>query len=332
MLRESDPILEVSGLTKVFAPKAGYVQRVLGKCGVERKDVSALAVDAATFQIRRGDVVGVVGESGCGKSTLGRMVAGVLEPTAGEVRYEGDNLYQRCSKRKRLGVQLIFQDPFASLNPRLTVRSIIGEAARYHRLVSSADYDSYIESLMEQVGLSASYKGRYPHQFSGGQRQRVGIARALSVRPNLLVCDEAVSALDVSIQAQILNLFLELRERLELTYLFISHDLAVINYVSDHLLVMYLGRVVECGEAPEILAKPNHPYTKALLADLPRIGQRRRKFNPINGDIPSPLSPPAGCHFHPRCPHAKPICKELAPPLREVAPGRYSACHLNAGG
>lgn len=328
-MERSIPTLEVRDLTKVFVRRAGSLRKALAISGIEASDQCALAVNGATFSIHKGDVIGVVGESGCGKSTLGRMVAGVLEPSAGKVFYDQRNLYNGCGVRERLGIQMIFQDPFASLNPRMTVRNIIGEAALRHGFVTSNEYDDYVSHLMHRVGLDPSYKRRYPHQFSGGQRQRIGIARALAVKPTLLVCDEAVSALDVSIQAQILNLFLDLQENLNLSYLFISHDLGVVNHLSDRVLVMYLGRIVECGNTTEIMEKPNHPYTHALLTDLPRLGQRKRRFDPIRGDIPSPLSPPTGCHFHPRCPHAMEKCKKMAPPLREVAPGRNSACHLN---
>ena len=224
---------------------------------------------------------------------------------------------------------MIFQDPFASLNPRMRVRDIIGEAPAYHGLVPRASYDAHVDETMVRVGLDPAYKRRFPHQFSGGQRQRIGIARALAVRPEFVVCDEAVAALDVSIQAQILNLFMKLRGELALTYLFISHDLGVVRHLSDRVVIMYLGRVVEEGSAEEIFSAPNHPYTVALLAEIPRLDTRRREFAPVKGEIPSPLAPPPGCHFHPRCPHATERCRIEAPVLREIAPGRRAACHLN---
>ncbi len=330
-MEQATPILDVRNVSKAFVRKAGVIDKALSFAGLGAQDEIAIAVDGASFQAGRGEVIGIVGESGCGKSTLGRAIAGVLPPTSGQILYEQEDVYADCDAKKRLGIQLIFQDPFASLNPRLNIGSIIGEAARYHKLLPDSDHEDYVDRLMQQVGLNASYKARYPHQFSGGQRQRIGIARALAVKPKVLVCDEAVSALDVSIQAQILNLFLELQETLGLTYVFISHDLGVVHHVSDRLLVMYLGRVVESGIASDILADPSHPYTRALLEDLPRLGQRKRSFHPIKGEIPSPLAPPTGCHFHPRCPHAMAVCKKEAPPLREVAPKRYVACHLDEG-
>jgi peptide/nickel transport system ATP-binding protein len=226
---------------------------------------------------------------------------------------------------------MIFQDPFASLNPRMRVGDIIGEAPLYHGLADRAGIDGYVDDTMRRVGLDPGYKRRYPHQFSGGQRQRIGIARALAVKPEFVVCDESVAALDVSIQAQILNLFIELRGQLNLTYLFISHDLGVVRHLSDRVVIMYLGRVVEEGIADELFDKPNHPYTVALLGEIPRLDTRKRVFAPVKGEIPSPLNPPSGCHFHPRCPHAMARCKVEAPALREIAPGRRAACHLNDG-
>jgi len=224
---------------------------------------------------------------------------------------------------------MIFQDPFASLNPRMRVDDIVGEAPLVHGIVQKADLVGYLDELLVRCGLDPSYKRRYPHQFSGGQRSRIGIARALAVKPEFLVCDEAVAALDVSIQAQILNLFMQLRAELGLTYLFISHDLGVVEHLSDRVVIMYLGRVVESAEADEIFRAPNHPYTQALLKQVPRLDTRKTQFKPIVGEIPSPLSPPSGCHFHPRCPHAMARCREQAPALKEVGSGHLSACHLN---
>jgi peptide/nickel transport system ATP-binding protein len=281
------------------------------------------AVDGVSFEVHRGEVVGLVGESGCGKSTLGRLACGLMQPSAGRVLYEGE---PPAGTRRP---QMIFQDPFASLNPRMRVEQIVGEAPAVHGFVAKADLGSYVGDMLEQVGLDPSYRKRYPHQFSGGQRARIGIARALAVKPAFLVCDEAVAALDVSIQAQVLNLFLDLRERLGLTYLFISHDLGVIRHLAQRVVVMYLGRVVEIAPAAELYAAPKHPYTQALLAEVPRLDRQRRAYAPIKGEIPSPLAPPPGCHFHPRCPQAMERCKREAPVLREIAPGRLSACHLN---
>ncbi len=257
------------------------------------------------------------------------MVSGVLSPTSGRVKYRGRNVFTECDRRDRLSIQMVFQDPYASLNPRMTVSGSVGEAARLHGIVSAAELPDFIDRTLASVGLNGSMKTRYPHQFSGGQRQRIGIARALAVRPDLLVCDEAVSALDVSVQAQIINLFMQLREQLDMTYLFVSHDLAVVNYVSDVIVVMYLGRVVESGPATQLMSAPNHPYAQALINDVPKAGEKVRRFHPIRGEIPSPLDPPSGCHFHPRCEHAMPICRAAPPPLKRIAPNRWSACHLN---
>ncbi|MGO4154252.1 ABC transporter ATP-binding protein [Cupriavidus sp. YAF13] len=293
------------------------------------------AVDGVDLQIRRGEVVGLVGESGCGKSTLGRMVAGLLPPSAGEIRVDGqsiESLDASARRALRLKIQMVFQDPYASLNPRLRVDRIVGEGARLHGLVDAAGFDDYVGAQLERAGLDPALRQRYPHQFSGGQRQRIGIARALAVQPELLVCDEAVAALDVSIQAQVLNLFMDLREQLGLTYLFISHDLGVVEHVSDRVVIMYLGRVVESAPTEEIFRQPNHPYTQALLAEIPRLDARHKTFTAIKGEIPSPLAPPPGCHFHPRCPHAMARCRTEVPRLRGIAVNHLSACHLNEAG
>jgi peptide/nickel transport system ATP-binding protein len=255
-----------------------------------------------------------------------------MPPTDGTVLFKGQDIAALPPDRARdakLKVQMIFQDPYASLNPRLRVEDIVGEAPLVHGLVSRSDFGGYLDAQLRRAGLDPSFRRRYPHQFSGGQRQRIGIARALAVQPEFLVCDEAVAALDVSIQAQILNLFMDLRRELDLTYLFISHDLGVVEHLSDRVLIMYLGRIVESARAEEVFARPNHPYTQALLAEVPRIDARKRRFTAIKGEIPSPMAPPSGCHFHPRCPHAMPRCSQEAPRLREIAPGHDSACHLN---
>ena len=232
-------------------------------------------------------------------------------------------------RKAMLAVQMIFQDPYASLNPRMRVEDIVGEAPMVHGMIPPGQHAAYIDAQLTRAGLDPAYKRRYPHQFSGGQRQRIGIARALAVQPEFLVCDEAVAALDVSIQAQILNLFMDLREQLDLTYLFISHDLGVVEHLSDRVIIMYLGRIVEEAPTEDLFARPNHPYTQALLSEIPRIDTRKRHFTAIKGEIPSPLNPPTGCHFHPRCPAAMARCREAAPALREIAPGHRSACHLN---
>jgi peptide/nickel transport system ATP-binding protein len=315
-------ILELEHVSKRFVQPLDVAGKLARALGADVADEVVHAVDGVSFAVNEGEVVGLVGESGCGKSTLGRMVAGILEPSAGRIRYRG-------REKAGLKVQMIFQDPFASLNPRMRVRDIVGEAPVVHGLVRKEELDEYLDGLLARCGLDPSYKPRYPHQFSGGQRSRIGIARALAVKPEFLVCDEAVAALDVSIQAQILNLFMQLRRDLALTYLFISHDLGVVEHLSDRVVIMYLGRVVESAPTDEIFARANHPYTQALLKQVPRLETRKTQFKPIVGEIPSPLDPPSGCHFHPRCPHAMPRCRDQAPPLREVAPGHVSACHLN---
>jgi peptide/nickel transport system ATP-binding protein len=317
-------LLELEHVSKRFVQPLDLAGRIARSLGADVSDEVVHAVDDVSFSVQEGEVVGLVGESGCGKSTLGRMVAGILPPSAGHIRYRGQ-------ERIGLKVQMIFQDPFASLNPRMRVDDIVGEAPLVHGIVKKDALDGYLDELLVRCGLDPSYKKRYPHQFSGGQRSRIGIARALAVKPDFLVCDEAVAALDVSIQAQILNLFMKLRGELGLTYLFISHDLGVVEHLSDRVVIMYLGRVVESASADEIFRAPNHPYTQALLKQVPRLDTRKTQFKPIVGEIPSPLSPPSGCHFHPRCPHAMARCREQAPVLREVGSGHLSACHLNDG-
>jgi len=321
----SSAVLELDNVSKRFSKRLDVVEKLARKLGADVSEHVVHAVDGASFKVGQGEVVGLVGESGCGKSTVGRLACGLLEPSAGSVRYKGADVRGIPVR----AVQMIFQDPFASLNPRKRIEDIIGEAPIVHGLVSKTQIKNYVAELLEQVGLDPSYRRRYPHQFSGGQRARIGIARALAVKPDFLVCDEAVAALDVSIQAQVLNLFMDLRGKFGLTYLFISHDLGVVRHLAQRVVVMYLGRVVEIAPAEELYANPNHPYSRALLAEVPRLDRRRRDFAPIKGEIPSPLSPPPGCHFHPRCPHAMERCAREAPVLREIAPGRLSACHLN---
>ncbi|QGZ36876.1 ABC transporter ATP-binding protein [Stappia indica] len=328
------PLLALDAVSKRFVRRLDAAEKIVNLFGGNRREEVVHAVDNVSLKIAEGEVVGLVGESGCGKSTLGRVVAGVHAPSAGRVLWRGRDIESLSGAERReatLKIQMIFQDPMSSLNPRMRVRDIVGEAPRVHGLVSSGEVADYVDRMLLRVGLDPSYKSRYPHQFSGGQRQRIGIARALAVQPDFLVCDESIAALDVSIQAQVLNLFMDLREDLDLTYLFISHDLGVVEHLADRVVIMYLGRVVESAPAAELFADPNHPYARALLEEVPRIDTRKRVFQPVKGEIPSPLSPPSGCHFHPRCPHAKPRCREEAPALREIAPGRVSACHLNDG-
>jgi peptide/nickel transport system ATP-binding protein len=318
-------VLELIDVSKQFSKRLDAVEKVARALGADVAEHTVHAVDRVSFEVRRGEVVGLVGESGCGKSTLGRLACGLAAPSSGRVLYQG----KAPAGTQR--PQMIFQDPFASLNPRMRVEDIIGEAPVVHGFVPKAAIRDYVAELLAQVGLDAAYRRRYPHQFSGGQRARIGIARALAMKPDFLVCDEAVAALDVSIQAQVLNLFLDLRERLGLTYLFISHDLGVVRHLAQRVVVMYLGRAVESAPTAELFAAPNHPYTQALLAEVPRLDRKRRAYVPIKGEIPSPLAPPPGCHFHPRCPHAMERCRREAPALHEISPGRLSACHLNDG-
>jgi len=286
-----------------------------------------------TFSIAEREVVGLVGESGCGKSTLGRIVVNAIPATTGEVRFRGaplaalDPAARRETARQ---IQMIFQDPMASLNPRMRIGEIVGEAPRVHGIVHKRETAAYVDKLLAQVGLDPSFRDRYPHQLSGGQRARVGIARALAMRPAFLVCDEPVAALDVSIQAQVLNLLMRLRAELGLACLFISHNLGVVEHIADRVVILYLGRVVEIAPNAELFRAPNHPYTQALLANAPRLDTRKRRFAPIKGELPSPFAPPSGCHFHPRCPAAMDRCRRERPALAEIAPGRFSACHLNA--
>lgn len=331
---DSSPVVELQQVSKTFGKAADNtaVQRLLQRLHLTRPTPVTHAVDRVDLRIQRGEVVGLVGESGCGKSTLGRMVAGLLPVSSGTASVNGkalDSLSAAERHAVRLQIQMIFQDPSASLNPRLRVDRIVGEGALLHGLTDKAGFDDYVSAQLQRAGLSPQLRQRYPHQFSGGQRQRIGIARALAVQPQLLVCDESVAALDVSIQAQILNLFMDLRDELGLTYLFISHDLGVVEHLCDRVVVMYLGRVVESATVDDLFARANHPYTQALLAQIPRFDVRSTRYDAIQGEIPSPLNPPAGCHFHPRCPHATARCREEVPTLREVAPNHLSACHLN---
>ncbi|WP_399681903.1 ABC transporter ATP-binding protein [Xenophilus sp.] len=325
-------LLELRGLSKRFEQPLDVAARLANLLGARQRPSVVHAVSDVDLAVRRGEVVGVVGESGCGKSTLGRMIAGVMPPSAGELRYQGRRVADMAPRERKayaLGVQMIFQNPMASLNPRMRVLDIVGEAPVVHGLVPAARKAEHVARLLEQVGLDPDYAQRYPHQFSGGQRQRIGIARALALRPQLIVCDEAVAALDVSIQAQVLNLFLALRRELDLTYLFVSHNLGVVGHVSDRVVIMYLGRIVEEAPTDVVFRGPQHPYTRALLAELPTLDARRRDYRPIQGELPSPLAPPPGCAFHPRCPHAMPRCQVEAPLLRQRGPGHRSACHLD---
>lgn len=315
----SQPMLEISDLQKHF--QLGN-QRILK------------AVDGVSFKLQQGETLGLVGESGCGKSTLGRTIIRLYEPTAGHIRFEGEDIGS-LSKAKfkafRRKMQMIFQDPYASLNPRMTVSDIIGEALTIHGLVhSKAERKKRVGELLDLVGLNSEHASRYPHEFSGGQRQRIGITRALAVEPRFLICDEPISALDVSIQAQIINLLMDLQKRLGLTYLLIAHDLSMVKYMSDRVAVMYLGKIVEMADSDELYTDPQHPYTKALLSAIPvpavdRENEQERIV--LSGDLPSPINPPSGCHFRTRCPAATEKCAKMEPVYREVKPGHWAACH-----
>jgi len=324
--------MALEAVSKRFVRPLDAAERIANLFGASRKEEVVRAVDEVDLAIAPGEVVGLVGESGCGKSTLARVVAGIHPPTEGRVRLDGREVVTLGGAERRaaeLAVQMVFQDPMSSLNPRMRAGEIVGEAPLVHGLVSRPESEAYTAEMFNRVGLDPSSRGRYPHQFSGGQRARIGIARALAVRPRLLVCDEATAALDVSIQAQVVNLFMRLREELGLTYLFVSHDLGIVAHVSDRVAVMYLGRIVELAAADDLFVAPNHPYTQALLAEVPRLETKKRAFAALKGELPSPLHPPSGCHFHPRCPFVFNRCRTERPLLKPVAPGRRSACHLN---
>jgi oligopeptide/dipeptide ABC transporter ATP-binding protein len=322
------PLLEVDGLKKHFPIRKGFFSRASG---------SVYAVDGVSFSIGRGETLGLVGESGCGKSTVGRTVLRLLEPTQGTIKVAGQDITQLDTQdllpyRRRL--QMIYQDPYASLNPRMTAGEIVGEPLIVHDLGAPEERRERVAALFARVGLRPEAVNSYPHEFSGGQRQRIGIARALSLNPELIVGDEPVSALDVSIQAQIINLLMDLQDEFKLSYLFVAHDLAVVEHISHRVAVMYLGRIVEMTDKRSLFEMPLHPYSEALLSavPIPKSSARGRKRVILTGDVPSPINPPPGCHFHTRCPYAMPRCKTEVPALREVIPGHLASCHLHDGG
>ncbi|WP_375772767.1 dipeptide ABC transporter ATP-binding protein [Archangium gephyra] len=319
----TEPLLQVRDVKTHFPVRGGLLGRVRG---------TVKAVDGVGFDVRRGETLGLVGESGCGKSTLGRTLLRLVEPTAGSIRFEGrelTGLSQRELRPLRRRMQLVFQDPYASLNPRMTVRDILGEPFAIHGLERGGEREAKVAELLDLMGLPRDALGRYPQEFSGGQRQRIGIARAIALRPDLVVADEPISALDVSIQAQIVNLLVDLQRELGLTYIFIAHDLKIVEYVSTRVAVMYLGRIVELADAADLYRKPRHPYTQALMSAVPVPDPEHKRSRIIlQGDVPSPLAPPPGCPFHPRCPYAMERCRRETPPLYALGNGHTAACFL----
>jgi len=326
---DGGPLLDVKNLVMHFPLTQGII--------FQRKVGAVQAVDGVSFSVKRGETLGLVGESGCGKSTTGRAILQLYKPTEGQVVFNGSDLTQLDGsqmRKMRRHLQMIFQDPYASLNPRMTVGNIISEPMQIHKLVPKGQRTQRVQELLQTVGLNPYFANRYPHEFSGGQRQRIGIARALAANPDFIVCDEPVSALDVSIQAQIVNLLEDLQEQFGLTYLFIAHDLSVVRHISDRVAVMYLGKIVEMANRNDLYDDPLHPYTKALLSAVPipdPVIEKRRERIILTGDVPSPINPPSGCHFHTRCPYMMDVCKEIDPIFADQGGGHHVACHLYPG-
>lgn len=330
--RKATPLISLTNVSKQYVRKLDAADRIVSMFGGQNQRMVLQAVDAISLEIDQGETVGLVGESGSGKSTLGRLIAGIQRPSSGTIYWRGavrDRLVGVAARDARLKVQMIFQDTMSSLNPRMRVSQIVGEAPSVHFRVSRDDVDDYVDQLLSQVGLDPALRNRFPHQLSGGQRQRVCIARSLAVQPDLLVCDEAVAALDASTRAQIFNLFIRLRTERNLSYLFISHDIGSVARLSHRIAVMYLGRIVEIAKATDLIDHPCHPYTKSLLSNVPQIGSAKQTFTPLSGEIPSPFSSPSGCHFHPRCRFARERCCREAPQIRKVGQRHYSACHFD---
>jgi oligopeptide transport system ATP-binding protein len=322
-INNKDTLLHVDDLKMHFPIYRGVFQRQVG---------AVRAVDGVSFDVKRGETLGLVGESGCGKSTTGRTILQLYKPTAGQVTFEGTDLIKlkgEQMRQMRRKMQMIFQDPYASLNPRMTVAQLVGEPLMVHNVATGAEINQRVEHLLELVNLNPAFASRYPHEFSGGQRQRIGVARALALQPSFIICDEPISALDVSIQAQVVNLLEELQEQFHLTYLFIAHDLSMVRHISDRVAVMYLGVIVELATRDELYSKPLHPYTQALLSAVPipdPVADAKRKRTILQGDVPSPANPPSGCRFRTRCPIAEAVCAETRPEFREIRPGHFVAC------